>query len=492
VGPRQWKSSYFLAAVSAVLAWFAFSFLALVRYQGFGGRFDSAVVANVLWRISNGFDDVSALTGAHHFGDHASPLLLIFIPVFRWLPGSGVPVLLVSQAFSLALVGWAMWLLADGLDLPSRTKMWLMALGLLGVGSWMAALADFHASSLALGPLAMVVATAVRGSRIETVVVWSLIAALARMELALSVLIVGAVLIWSGYRERGFAALVIGGATALVLGLWMVLTPWAGTSASVHFDHLGVTSFRDLPTMMIAHPLDALAPLVASLMILSTGIWIVSYGLLPLLAGRWVGVAVPFLAVPVLGSWVFADMVWEHYWQILIPVFGVASVFGIARNTWARSRVALVCGFGLVAGWTLAGPIVFVIGADVGSNLFSGAVVERQIVDYVNMFPDASVAVPQRVLSHVVGREVLYVTPEPFACPEPIIAVFRPAYGAPDIVVAEETQGTSDIAAHIVALRMSYHRVAQFGTHEVWAMDEGVDASEVLVVACTPGSGEGA
>jgi len=491
---RRWTTAVHLSdravpATLAAVAWVFFSALALIRHYGLGSQFDSALIANVLWRLAHDFDDVTAMTGMHHFGDHASPILLVFVPVFRLTAEVGLPVLLVFQCLSVVLAAWAVWLLAGYLGIDSGPRLWLMAMGLLGVGSWMAALSDFHAVTLGLGPLAMLVAVAVRGCRGTTIVVWGLLASLARVEMAFAVATAGVVLIWSGYRRGGLAALWTGSAISLGLGLWMILTPWAGTSSSVHFQHLGVGSVRELPAAFLAGPADALSQLTAPLMLVSLAIWAVSYGMLPLLSWRWNLIAVPLIAIPMLGSWSYADAVWEHYWQILIPVFGVGSAFTVARYPWARSRVGAICGLALLTGWAMAGPVVFGLGSRPAMSLYRGSVDENRVLRYVDQWPSASLAAPGRLLAHLADREILYMTPEPFACPDPTIAAFAPAYGNPDIVITEEARDGNDSHADVTVIAGSYRLIRQIGRYGVFTKGQGIDAAEVAMTRCSPARG---
>ena len=146
-----------------------FSVLGWLRFATFDmTAFDAGIFDNVLWRLANGYNDVTAITGAHHFSDHMSLLILLAVPLYALTPQFGLLALTVAQAASVALVPLAAWLLASHLDLDRRTRLIVLLVATAGAGTWNAALIDVHEVGLAVGPLAMTGVIAIRQDPLHT------------------------------------------------------------------------------------------------------------------------------------------------------------------------------------------------------------------------------------------------------------------------------------------------------------------------------------
>lgn len=475
------------AVVAIVGAGILFSSVSIIQLRSGGSGLDSAIWANVLWRLAHGFDDVSALTGVHHFGDHPSILPLLAIPVFRWSSSTGLPFLLVLQSGSLALVGLGGWLIAEEFRLARRACWGVLAVTLAGAGMWMAALSDFHATTLALGPLAVAVAGAISGRRPWGVVVLSAVASLARPEAAFAVGMAGMVLVSYGFRRSGVKMTIVGWGIggSLLVGSFVVFRQ-AGSSVAVHFSHLGVDTVMAVPFAMWHNPARALSPLIAPFMLLAVAIWLLLYGLLPIVAWRWLLVALPPLAIPVFGSWEAADFPWAHYWLILIPVGAISSVFAFRDREDLQRGAIVVASFSLGIGWIILGGLFGFPPIGLDGNRSAEQAINRILRDR----PDQSVGVPARLVGLNAERETVFLSPEPLGCLGRTMVKFEPTYPAPDVLVIDTRLEVAAEDAYASRRDLFYTLMETVSEYEVYGLRPGVDSLNVERVSCRPNSGE--
>lgn len=458
-------------AVLITLLYGTLAYLRLIRFDLTG--FDAGIFDNVLWRIGHGFSDVSALTGFHHFSDHLSPLLLLATPLYAIAPGLGMPVLMFGQAASVALVGVATWLLADHLNLDQRARIGVLLMATIGAGAYNAAVIDVHEVGLALGPLAMTVVLAERHVRPRYYWIWPVLAAAARLDLALSVFLIG----WLLRRtRRSYAktAMWIGGTAFLLMAVWLVANSWEGTSFAFHFAHLDIESATQLPGAMLTHPGTALRPLLDPTMYGTLLVWLAGFTMIaPLRAARWLVPALPTVVIPVLGSWPQADMSHLHYWHVLLPMLAIASVRGFAKSEILQQRAIYLAVGAILITW-LAMPI---FKPSFGDDLAD----EQATVDYLAARPGLSVAVPGPLVPHVSQRESVMQLPTPFACPTVPTARFSGPERAPDVVATYtrviEEPATPAAATLASSLTRYYQLEAKFGEISVWALREEPPAS---------------
>jgi uncharacterized membrane protein len=464
------------------LAGVIYASLALLRLVRFDlTAFDAGIFDNVLWRLGNGYNDVSALTGSHHFSDHMSPLMLLAVPIYAVVPGLGLPVLILAQAASVALVALATWRLAEYLELDVERSRAALIVVVLGAGAYNAAVIDIHEVGLALGPLAMTAVLAIRADPLRRYWVWPLLAAMARIDIAVSVLVIG-LLVRRDRPRHARTAGAIGAAATTAMGLWLFLNPWDGTSFAFHFGHLGIDSAAELPGAVIADPGAALEPLLDPTMWSTIAIWMVGFMLVPpLRAARWLLPALPTVIIPVLGSWQQADEPHLHYWHVLLPMLAIATCFGLARSPRLRDWAFSLAIVAAAVTWVFMGLFKPSFTNDIAD--------ERATVGWLQDRPAASVAAFRTLVPHITTRPTVMQLPTPFACPPVPIASFVGPDRPPDLIALPgavlENPLTGADAAVVEALSNYYERVASFGGLQVWARTEAVPAAAYSIV-CGP------
>ncbi len=472
---RQTRTAYSAITVVAII----YATLALLRLTRFDlSAFDAGIFDNVLWRLGNGYNDVTAITGFHHFSDHMSLLLLLAVPLYAVVPGWGLPLLIIAQAASVALVGVAIWLLADHLELNREQRLAAVLVTLIGAGAYNAALIDIHEVGLSLGPLALTAVLAIRGHPLRSYWIWPVLGAMARIDLAVSVLIIG-LLVRRERPRHGRLAIVVGSAIAAAMGLWLLLNPWEGTSFAFHFAHLGIDSAADLPAAAISDPVAALKPLVDPTMWGTIAIWLVGFMLLPLRAARWLLPAVPTVIIPVLGSWQQADKPHLHYWHVLLPMMAIATVYGLVRSPQLKDRVFYLAIVAVAATWVVMPLFKPTLNNDIAD--------EQATVAYLQDRPTAAVAASRTLVPHITTRPVVMQLPTPFACPTIPIAAFTGPDAPPELVALPgavlDAPVTAADEAVVTALTEWYEPVAAFGRMQVWELRSQVPP-EAYSITC--------
>lgn len=422
---------------SATLAWpfilsicTGYTVLAVVRYFTFNNAsFDTAVIGNVLWRIAHGFNDFTALVGAHHFVDHASPLLLVFLPFFRVSIDVGIVSLLVGQGLSLVMIGWAVWSLASFLELPIHLRWTSLLASLASPGSLLITQMGFHATGLALGPLAMTLSKGIQKRPLGEWWWWPVLAAFGRQEIAVAVFIAGLVLFRQNRRSVFRLAAV--GLFTLIGGLvWGWFSAGGGSSVGYHLAHLGSSPGQALATVW-EEPSALFPPILEASNLVNLAIWLLPFGLLLPLRAWWILLpALPLISIPILGVWPAADSTWEHYWHILLPTAALASVVSVHRLAGqATSLMAVAAMTFLALSWL---PAREVIGSFV-------SVPARQdlasIVEAADLSDEESVSGLFELLPRLAGREELMVFPRPFSCVHDVFGFFAAPSAPPDVVM---------------------------------------------------------
>lgn len=470
-----------LAIAVSSAAFLTFSTFALLRLATFDmTAFDAGIFDNVLWRVSNGYGDVTDLTGAHHFSDHLSLLILLAIPIYATVPSLGLPALIIAQAASVALVPYATYLLAAHYGLSRDLRRALLILTALSAATWNAAVIDIHEVGLAVGPLAMTVALGLRGSSSRTYWIWPALAAAARVDIAVAVLIIG-VLLRSRQPEKARATMAVGGGMATMMIAWLLLNPWEGTSFAFHFGHLGVASATELPLAALRDPSGALGELFDTTMLASVAVWLAGFTLIaPLAAWRWLLPAAPTVIIPVFGSWPSADLSHVHYWHVLLPMLAVATVVGLARSPQLHRPFFYLTVAAVALTWVAMG---------IFKPAFSNDLTDlRAVTAYLKDRPAASIAVPAPLVAQLSARESIMQLPTPFSCPEPPLAFFAPPEKPPELVAVPSalmSQPQAGPAAAVErALRLDYALEAEFGTLQVWRLS-GVPPRAAYDARCT-------
>ena len=246
---------------AAVLIYAAlFSFVTLTRHATFATHaLDLGYYVQLTWNLARGAGAYVSLPEMHAWGDHLSPIMYLFVPLFWVAPGA--PILLLVQSVALALGAVAMFGLArarlrDERPAAAFALLYVVNPTLHGIN-----VRDFHAAALAI-PLLLAACWAVEAGRPRLALLPAVLTLCCREDAALPVLGLG---VWMALRHRWWrlGALVAGGALAvLVIDVRFIIPAYRGEPYAHlgRYAHLGA-SLPEIVEAIVLHPLRVLATL---------------------------------------------------------------------------------------------------------------------------------------------------------------------------------------------------------------------------------------
>jgi disulfide bond formation protein DsbB len=373
------------------------------------------------------------------------------------------------QASSVALVGYALWT-STATTLEYRQRRWLVLATLLSPVAFLATRFEVYEPILGFGALAMTLSAGHQGLKASRSWWWPAIAASCRIEMAVTTVVAGLLLIRRRESRRlGLLSCGLGAAGALV-SLWLaILAGPDAASFGAHFSHLG-GSVGEAAAAIVERPFDALRPVGEPAMIASLALSLLPWGLFPPLAGwRYLLLALPLAGVAIVGVWEPADIYFHHYWY----GFLVGGSFATAEFLRTRShlfsltrRLSLV---GLAGAWLAMiplWPLVTPFGHPETPQL-------RMIKEFAESNGLLSLSVPAPVLGHLIDRPTVYFFPRPVSCLEEAIGQFRWIGSPPELVIVTDSQAAFvEISPWGEVLAARYQKVASPpGTH-AWTLTE--------------------
>jgi hypothetical protein len=411
-----------------------FTAIKLVAHYRFGTSSDSALFGNVAWRLGNGLDSISTLTGFRYFATHASVVILLVAPVFRLLPSWGLPFTFVWQVVSVGLVGLGVSKAAAGFGICRSAQRLLLVSTMLAPGAFLAARLDVHEPTLGLGFLAMTLGAGLGGAPIRRSWWWPVLSAACRIEMAVATIVAGVLLLRSTKSRRMGELAVLAGSAGLLFCLWFVLRSGSeAASVAAHFSHLGSTVGEVIQTAL-TKPLEVIRPLAEPDMLVSILLWLLPWGLVMPIAGwRYLFVAAPMAGIAILGTWRPADLYPHHYWYGFLIAAPIAAAEALRRRPDRLRILAVTSAIGIAVGWAVLLPAM---GALQPLGRVDSAVL-REMVDYASGINTASVSAPDNVTPHLLGRMGLFAFPRPFLCSENSIGPFAWAGEPPDYVLLQ-------------------------------------------------------
>ena len=321
-----------LAALSLALQWYRFaSFRSLTM--------DLAVFDQALWKLAHGQAPEVTVIGWNVFADHLSPVLLLFVPLYRLAATPLWLFLAQAIAFGVGLLSVPALLRVTNVD-PRLRPGFLVAYAATPL-VWNALLVDFHPTTLAV-PFLVVGLTAALRRDLRMLALMSVALVLLRDDLGLAVAamaLAGWTTVWSTRERRqrvalalgGLAWVFVGGAVGSALGASRHWLPRYGYLASSPGE-AAFHPWRTLPRLVLG--LGRVDNLTLAIVCLAT------VAFLPALSPRRLllagAVALPFLVAddPNLHALSF------HYEAPVFPFLLLAAATGIHRLSAERARVA--------------------------------------------------------------------------------------------------------------------------------------------------------
>lgn len=432
-----WTWLVILASLSHAL-WM--SYLQVDLHNGLGTfSYDVGLYDQGLWLLSRFKAPFVTLMGRNLFGDHASIILVLLVPVYWLFPGT--PTLLVLQVWVVAAGAIPIYLLArrilnNGGAAAMLGLAWLLNPAVNGTN-----MENFHPDAFygLLVPLALYAAVARR---------WRLYAATVLLCLLVkedAVLVVAPLGIWVAMkwdRRRGVVT-TVAGVVASVGGMFLLMRSLTGVPTRngwrIPFGGVGglIREILTRPRNVWSYLLDDRRP------------WYLWQMSLPL-AGAFLAaptvaaIALPVVASNVLSTFYYQHDIQYHYSIVVVPVLLTAATFGIARLA-PKSRAigaSVVLAFSAVTfvAWgqhpLAAHPRVVLRGdAEV-------AVAGREIIR--DLPDDAVLSVYDPLTTHLAHRKEIYFFPNPF----------RAVYYGVDSSVSGERLPAADRVDYVVLPRV--------------------------------------
>lgn len=342
-------------AVGVAVYALAFSFVTVSRHLTFQTHaLDLGYYVQLTWNLAGGRGARVSLPEIHAWGDHLSPIMYLFVPIF-WVAPGPVP-LLIAQSLALALgalavFGIARRRLADERPAAAFAVLYLVNPSLHGIN-----VRDFHAAALAL-PLLLAAMHAAEAGRPWTFVAASALTLLCREDAALAVIGLGG---WLAVgRRRWWLGSATASAALAVLAVdirWVI--PWYRGAAYPHlgrYAHLG-GSLGGILGGVLLHPLRTLAGVLTGHRLLYLLALLTPLGFLPLLSPAELLGALPALAQNLLSG---DPILYNHrtqYQAFVLPFLITAAIAGYARAARRSERwpvavlvVAMVASLALAA-----------------------------------------------------------------------------------------------------------------------------------------------
>lgn len=371
--------------------------------------YDLAVFEQVVWKMANGRGATSTLTAWNAFADHFSPVLLVFVPLYKLV---ATPLwFFAAQAIAVGMLVLLVRPLAEHVGLKDRPLATnaLVVLTALNPGVWNAALYDFHPTTIAAPVILLGCAAAVRNRHRD---LWLVLAGLLFLRDDLGIALVPLAFIgWRSDDRRGRMhrlGLVAAGGIAMVVGGQIGTALGATRHFEDRYGYLG-----DSMTDAVLHPFHAASGLIEHVLIIDNLslvlMSVLAFALLPLLRPSWAGLAL-IMAMPMLAA---ADDNFHsygfHYGAPVAPFLVAAAAGGLARLTAERAKMFATAAFPIaVASLAMFGPY--------HASAFSTETLDSEDVAraLTAIRPDDVVSASNGIAPHVADRDHLIPFPYPF------------------------------------------------------------------------------
>lgn len=376
------------------------------------GASDLGIFDQAVWLMAHGRAPFVTTIGIDVFADHVSPVLALFVPLYRL---TATPLwLLAAQAVCLGLTVVPMRRLADELG---ASRGWATAATLGSATLLSAAVYDVHPVVLATPAVAWALLAA-RRDDVRTATWAGVAVAICRAD-AVTALLGIALLAGPAVRRRLLwlvpVPLILSFVVPHLLGTWQTFDRYYG--------RLGTS-----PADALLHPwrLALVLPTAA----LQYGAWLLPVGFLPLRRPRWAA-AVAVAGMPLLlSSWPGVIEPWWHHAAFLVPLVVGGALAAVAstsatsrppsgsvtrRPPFGVDRVRLGCGLvvalALVSPWSPFAPDEVRLPAAVAPAD------PRVRAEVAAVGPGESVSAPNTAAGELAQRPDVFIWPCPFRHP---------------------------------------------------------------------------
>ena len=349
--------------------------------------------------------------GLNLFGDHASYILLLFVPLYWVWPH--VQLLFLGQTLALAVAAIPVYLIARRILhnswlalLPALALLVSPALGWLN-------LENFHPDSFEV-PLALFALYFMTLRRWRPFMVMVVLLLLVKEDAAFLVVPLGIYVAFKHDRRVGFI-------TADMGVVWFVLTVFflgplfsGDRAGALDAFRIPFDGWKGLISTALTRPWEVLGYMVASAKIKYLVQLLTPLLFLPLFTAETL-VVLPTILFNLLSTFSYQSNIRYHYSSLIIPVFAWAALVYLRRPRDSGARRALIVMVLLASLFSayLWGPGDWSRASDTRYDLNAPDV--QAIAEAVTLIPaDAVVACRSRISTHLAHRAQIYDFPTPF------------------------------------------------------------------------------
>ncbi|MHB1533240.1 MAG: DUF2079 domain-containing protein [Acidimicrobiales bacterium] len=406
------KVAVHLPVAALILAYILrFSVLSVAVHDGYGTpAFDMAIPDQSIWLMSRFHAPYNTVMGRNFFGDHASYIFALLVPLY-WVYANAA-VLLVVQSIFLGLGAVPIYLYARR-RLASTTLATLLAASyLLNPALQNGNLEQVHVEFFTVFLVALAIYAALE-SKGRLLAVSAILLMLCKEDTALLVIPLAAWVAWRRNRLWGIRLAVLGvvGAVLSSASIYAIVGVINVHTGRIPFGGLGGLARTAVtqPGRLVAYLRRSGRPFYVWQMLFSAG-------LVLLRAPEIAAIGILTLTVNVVTPFVYQHQIQYHYSLPLVPVLCLGTAFAIAKlRTLGRRRVATVavtvCSLWACYLWGLA---PFSIHTYPHLSTRSAEVRAINAVEAA-LPPHAVVSAYYPYVSHLDHRTRIYMWPNPFS-----------------------------------------------------------------------------
>ncbi len=411
-----------LAVAAAVVIYFIFfATVTIMRHSSFNSTaYDLGIFDQTIWGYSQGDILLNTIRGVNLLGDHMQPILLIFAPLYKFLPMPET--LLALQSLALALGALPIyWIARKRIGTASAA---LISISYLFYPSLQYInMFDFHPEAFAV-PLLLFALYFVDAKKYPAAIAMLILTGLSKEHFPLAMASVGAYVFFAQRKRKLGIVLAAAGIIWFAVNFKVLLPHFAGEAAYAHirgYEYLG-SSIWEAAKNAVLHPTLVIGNLLAADKLSYLALLFLPLGAAAavILGLPYLLLAAPFLAINMLRSHDLTTAILYQHNAELIPFTYFAAVMGAQKLVKLlallklNNRKIAVGVFVLLTTITAAatyGPFATIY--DVRSfvpNEYTDA--GKQLLKEIPR--DASVSADPLLLPHLTHRKEAYMFPNPF------------------------------------------------------------------------------
>ncbi len=410
------------AVAAAVIAYFLFfSAITVMRHASFNSTaYDLGIFDQTIWGYSQGEMLLNTVRGINLLGDHMHPILLVFAPLYKFLPMPEA--LLVLQSLALALGALPIYWMARK-RIGTAAAALVSASYLLYPSLQYINMFDFHPEALAI-PLLLFALYFADARRYAAAIAMLALTGLSKEHFPLALASVGAYIFLAQKKRKLGTILAAAGIIWFIINFKVLLPHFAGDAAYAHirgYEYLG-SSIGEAAKNAVLHPQLVIGNLLAADKLAYIALLFLPLGAAAavILGLPYLLLAAPFFAINLLRSQDLTTAILYQHNAELIPFIYFAAITGAKKlakllsllklsNT--RIAVGMLVLLTTITAAAAYGPFTTVYSLKElipDEHTAAGYRVLKEIPK------GASVSADPLLLPHLIHRKEAYMFPNPF------------------------------------------------------------------------------